>query len=405
MLDFNSQEGTSLDFTSALYLGFTHESGRLPGWDRLTLGKPAALESPPGAREVERELAALVGTERALLAPSTLHLFGDLLTVLAERDANFFVDDGAYPVARWGAERVAAAGRLVLNFPRHDPRALSAAIAAAGRRMPVVVADGFSPSGGMLAPIGEYLKCTAELNGLVVIDDTQALGLLGPGPSHWAPFGRSGGGSLRHARIRSRRVLLASSLAKAFGAPLAMLAGSETLVTEFERKSATRVHCSPPSVAAIRAAERALAVNRRWGDALRFRLAQRVSRFRCGIRRLGLEGPAELFPVQVLRLPDAIDAMLAHQALLDEGIRTVLHRANGDRARISFVLTARHSPSEIDHAVACLLKVISRMMRRRKGAKSNGDSTQLTGESAQSELGGVRGVRRTGSVHTAPAEI
>ena len=49
-----------LDFTSALYLGFSHESWRMPGWDRLTLGKPAALESPPGAREVERDLAALV---------------------------------------------------------------------------------------------------------------------------------------------------------------------------------------------------------------------------------------------------------------------------------------------------------------------------------------------------------
>ena len=54
-------------------------------WDRLTLGKPAALESPPGAREVEGELAALTGCERAVLAPSTLHLFWDLFGILAKQ--------------------------------------------------------------------------------------------------------------------------------------------------------------------------------------------------------------------------------------------------------------------------------------------------------------------------------
>ena len=46
-------------------------------------------------------------------------------------------------------------------------------------------------------------------------------------------------------------IVVGASLAKAFGAPLAMLAGSAAVVGEFERQSATRVHCSPPSVAAV----------------------------------------------------------------------------------------------------------------------------------------------------------
>jgi 8-amino-7-oxononanoate synthase len=36
-----------LDFTSALYLNMQHASRDLPGWEQLTLGKPAALEAPP----------------------------------------------------------------------------------------------------------------------------------------------------------------------------------------------------------------------------------------------------------------------------------------------------------------------------------------------------------------------
>ncbi len=31
-----------MDFTSALYLGLRHASATLPGWEALTLGRPAA---------------------------------------------------------------------------------------------------------------------------------------------------------------------------------------------------------------------------------------------------------------------------------------------------------------------------------------------------------------------------
>jgi len=373
-----------LDFTSALYLGFDHAWSDLPGWDRLTLGKPAALESPPGAPAVERDLAALVGCERALLAPSTLHVFGDLFTILAGREVNYFLDDGTYPVARWGAERAVAVGRPVRFFPRHDARALREAIARADRKPPVVVADGFCLACGSSAPIDAYLKCTAHLNGLVVVDDTQALGILGRNPTPLAPFGRGGGGSLPNAGVRDARIVVASSLAKAFGAPLAVLAGSQELVAEFENRSTTRVHCSPPSVAAIAAAGRALALNRRWGDRLRWRLAQLVARFRRGLSRINLPAAAGLFPVQPLNMPRGVQAGAVHRALLDRGIQAVLHRDNGSGERISFVLTARHESSQIDHAVMCVMDIISRMMRRRwKGAKGNGDSTKFTPEPAQ----------------------
>ena len=356
-----------LDFTSALYLGFEHQSWNLPPWEQLTLGKPAALESPPGASGVERELAALAGCERALLAPSTLHIFGDLLTLLARRDVNFFLDDGTYPVARWGAERAAAAGRAVRFFRRHDPRALQTAIETSERLRPVVVVDGFCPACGKVAPLVEYLECVAPLDGYLVVDDTQAFGILGHSPAGSRPYGLGGGGSLQYTRLCDRRIVVASSMAKAFGAPLAMLAGSERFVGEFERNSATRVHCSPPSVAAIVAAGRALSLNRQRGEKLRQLLAERVLCFRRGLKKFGLEGNRGLFPVQPLSLPKGIEARAVYQRLLDRGIQTVLHQAvlhngNGGGERISFVLTSRHSLSDIGRAVECLNNVKSRMM-------------------------------------------
>jgi len=344
-----------LDFTSALYLGAEHAWRCLPRWERLTLGKPAVLESPPGARAVERELAALTDCERVLLAPSTLHLFWDLFGTLARRNVSIFLDAGSYPIARWGVERAAGCGTAVRVFQQHDHRALRSLLKKAAGKRPVVVADGYCPLRGAPAPVSAYLDCVKPMGGLVVLDDTQALGIFGHSQSMEEPYGRQGGGSLRRAGVRDDQVVLVSSLAKAFGAPLAMLGGSEAVCAGFELESATRMHCSPPSAALIGAASHALAINRHYGEALRRRLAQRVAHFRVRLRDLNLIATGGLFPVQSLRLSERIDAGALHEALFARGLQTVLHPGrNGAGMRISFIITTRHTMGDIDRALASL---------------------------------------------------
>ena len=357
------------DFTSALYLGIEHGSRDLAGWERLTLGKPAALEPPPGAAGVEQDLAALVGCERALLGASTLHIFHDLVPMVCRPGSVVVVDDCLYPIARWGVERAAALGTPVMTFRRHDVRALWRAIERGGGNRPVVVADGFCLACGQSAPVREYVECVAPIDGLVVLDDTQALGIVGRAPRPAAPYGSGGGGSLSRARLRDPRVIVASSLAKAFGAPLAMVGGSAAWLTEFERRSSTRVHCSPPSAAAIAAAAHALAINRRAGDALRLRLAERVARLRRGLGSLAAS--PGVFPVQDVRLPAGIDPIALHAQLRSRGIHTVLSRGtHGNPPRIVFVVTARHETREIDLASTSLAELTARAPRNDSGGGS-----------------------------------
>ncbi len=347
------------DFTSALYLGLNHASRFLPGWERLTSGKPSALEDPPGASRVEKQLAALIGCERALLATSTLHLFWDLFALLAKANVDIFLDAASYPILRWGVERAACSGTLVKRFRRHDPEDLKRALDRGAGRPPVIVADGYCPGCGKLAPIAEYLAEASARGGFVVVDDSQALGIFGR-PARWAAYGIGGGGSMQHAGLTSNRLIIGSSLAKAFGAPVAVLAGSTAMVESFGRQSATRVHCSPPSAAVIAASARALAINSRHGDALRMRLAQLVSHFRQGLRSLGLIATPGLFPMQPIRLPKQIDVQKLHESLRERGIESVLHRGEDSKnARISFVLTARHTRSEIDEALTHLADVLA----------------------------------------------
>lgn len=341
-----------LDFTSSLYLGFDHRACDASG-EPLTLGKPAALQEPPGADELGRRLAALIGCPAAVLAPSTLHLFWDLCEWLGRKGVTFCADRGIYPVSRMGLERAAARGSEVLWFAHHDPDSLVRQMGRA-RRRPVVVTDGFCPACGAPAPLLRYLAAVRRYGGLLVLDDTQALGILGcKDQENGPPYGLGGGGSLRFHSLKGDDIVVVSSLAKAFGAPLATLGSGGRLVSEFARESATRVHCSPPSTAAIRAATRALVLNRVRGDALRLRLAWLIHSFRRSLAGRGWQVGAGCFPVQTLGGPGAIDA---YEALLRLGVQTVPQRAG-----LSFVLTARHTHSDIEQAARALLSVGPRL--------------------------------------------
>jgi 8-amino-7-oxononanoate synthase len=352
-----------LDFTSALYLGLRHPSWSLRPWAQFTTGVPAALAPPPNAREIAQRVAVLQGCELGTFGTSTLHLFWDLFGMIAGQRVAIYLDGGAYPIARWGVERAAARGVAVRSFPHHDAEALWRQLGKStlGQLRPVVVADGFCPGCGRSAPIGAYLDCVRAFGGRLILDDTQGLGIFGHSPRPGAPYGLGGGGMLPWSHRGGTDVLVVSSLAKALGVPMTVLSGGKTVVEDFDSRSETRMHCSPPSIPVVRAAEHALAVNREYGDTLRSRLAALVVRFRQRAEFAGLHFSGGLFPVQTLTPEPWLNAVSLYERLSRHGIRVVLHQPrNGHGARMSFLITARHLPQEIDFAVGALAEALQR---------------------------------------------
>src|SRR5262245_21683165 len=269
-----------LDFTSSLYLAFWHDTWLLRPWKQLTTGRPAALAEPPTAGQVAQRLARLQGCERAIIGPSTLHLWWDVFGMLSGDSVAMYVDASAYPITRWGIAQAAVRGVPVYRFPHHDTAVLQRLIARAPRLQPVVVTDGICTGCGHLSPLAPYLRVIRPYDGLLMVDDTQALGIYGHTPAPEAPYGHDGGGSLQYSDVRGSDIVVVSSLAKGFGVPMAVLSGSRALVERFTATSQTRVHCSPPNAAAIHAAAHALQVNITHGAHLRRQLAQRVRCFR-----------------------------------------------------------------------------------------------------------------------------
>ncbi len=339
-----------LNFTSALYLGLHHPSRTLRPWSALTAGAPANLVQPEGERRAAQKLADLIGCERAILLPSTLHAFWDLFGLLVNRNITIYLDAGSYPILHWGGERATAKGVSLRMFSHHDVEGLRQLLKADMSKgmQPVIAADGFCPACAVAAPVKEYLQLAREYGGYLLLDDTQALGIFGKQPQQAHPYGRGGGGSLRLHNAYGPEVIIISSLAKGFGVPVTVLAGSRTLVNWFTEQSETRVHCSPPSVAVIHALEHALRINAAYGDQLRQHLTRLVLTFSRMLAAAGFRLLGGLFPVQTLLPDNGLNIERLHDVLLDYGIRSVLHRGHSRRkAQLSFLLTARHELEDV----------------------------------------------------------
>ena len=117
---------------------------------------------------------------------------------------------------------------------------------------------------------------TASVNEGTIGELIDQLGERYPG----CAFGAGGGGSARYLGLGGPNVVICASLAKGFGVPIAVLGAADALIRRFECTAETRVHCSQPSTAALRAAERALDLNEIAGDAQRSRLMALIMRFR-----------------------------------------------------------------------------------------------------------------------------
>lgn len=350
-----------LDFTSALYLGFRHPSQSLRPWSTLTTGAPAALTEPPEAVAVAREFAELQGCGAAVVSASTFHLSWDLFGLLAQNPVTIFMDAGTYPITRWGVQRARMQGATVRVLPHHDPAALARELAVMPRgRQPVVVVDGFCPGCGKAAPLRDFLALTRARGGLLVTDDTQALGILGHSPDARMPYGRGGGGSLPWSGVDGQEILVFSSLAKALGVPMAVLAGSPARIRRFAERSLTRMYCSPPSVPVLRAAENALVGGRRVGETRRATLLALVRRFRSGLRAAGVTLARGLFPVQAIPGTPETPAASLHRRLTRAGVNTVLNRGEDGQPRVTFLFTSRHTPEEIDAAVVAVAAAAGR---------------------------------------------
>lgn len=312
----------SADFTSSLFLGYRHDS--LPAWGSLTTGVPAALRSAPGADPVAAAVASALGADAGLVARSTLHALSDVLGTLPAAGDVVAVDEAAYPVA---LAALAATGASTLRYPHHRPP-----IVRSGRRV-FVVTDGWCPGCNRPAPLAGLRR--AARGGAVVVDDTLAFGVLPAGTTGLLGVGHEG-------------IVWVASLAKAYGAPLAVVTGDRATIARLAREGANRWHSSPPSAADLAAAATALG-DRRGARVRRLALAANVRRVRAAVRAAGLSVVGRPFPMVTVPFPTVRQAHRWCAHLRARGVRTVVQVPRcRPGALLTLLVRADHAAAELD---------------------------------------------------------
>lgn len=352
-----------LDFTSASYLGSEFSSISLHLKTPLTLGKPAFLKEPLLNRWVANQIAKMQGLERGVIAPSSLHLFWDLFGILSKNYV-VFIEENIYPIGQWGTIHADARQIPVIRFKPENLIELQNSIITncLNKQKPLIVCDALNIDSGKLAPIKEYLSLIEPMNGNLLIDDTQTFGIFGTNPTHTG-FGLGGGGILKLLQINSYKILTINSLSKAFGVPIAVLAGNEKIIKSFEKHSLTRVHTSAVSAAHAIAAARILKTNQQIGDKLRQKLWNNIQYFRKNLAKLGyLTTTSGIFPVQKVSLNYPNSALLIYQKLLENNIECLLLASaqKPPQPSIAFCFRADHSFKDIYILLTTLMKILKK---------------------------------------------
>ena len=338
------------DFTSSLYLGMKHSSAELNGWEQLTTGVPAVLNEPPASLQVSKHAAHMQGLEAGVSAPSTLHLYSDLFELLSKKQIVLFIDEKIYPVSRYGIEKLSAHRIQVQPFRHFDAMHLDRLVRTKinSSVMPVVMSDGWCPLCGKVAPVKDYIDIVRPLRGNIIIDDTQAFGILGERSHNATPYGIGGGGTLKWLNIYDDSIVTVTSLAKAFGVPMAIMSGTSGFILAFKEASKTRVHSSPVSLVHLQAALNAFRINYHKGDQLRSRLWQNVCLLKNKLKESGIQQGGGIFPVQNISCRSRHETIKLFDRLKKNMIRTILiSQHDGRLPVISSIIRCDHTTRDI----------------------------------------------------------
>ncbi len=344
-----------LNFCANNYLGLANHpeivQAAKSGLDQYGYGM-ASVRFICGTQELhtrlEQALSAFFGTADTILYSSCFDANGGLFeALLDERDA--VISDALNHASLIDGIRLCKAKRF--RYAHADMADLEAKLnETASCRLRLIVTDGVFSMDGDLAPLDRIVDLADRYEAGVVVDDSHATGLLGPG----------GRGTPEHFGVSDRIDVLTSTLGKALGGAAGGFAtGHAELVELLRQRSRPYLFSNslPPVIAA--AALQAVKLVAQ-GGALRTKLHANAAYFRGALTQLGFRLIPGSHPIVPVMLGDAVLATRMADRLLQEGIYVVGFSypvVPKDQARIRVQLSAAHTHAQLEEAVSAFAKV------------------------------------------------
>jgi len=293
--------------------------------------------------ELEKKLSEFLRTDDTILFGSCFDANGGVFEALLTAEDAIISDELNHASIIDGV-RLCKAQRF--RYKNNDMEDLERQLVAAkDARFRLIATDGVFSMDGYIANLKGVCDLAEKYDALVMVDDSHAVGVIGPG----------GRGSVEYCGVEGRVDIITGTLGKALGGASGGYVSGRKEIVEILRQHARPYLFSnsvPPPVvgASLKALELASGSNE-----LRDKLAANAARFRSQMEEAGFTLNPGCHPIIPVMLGDAVVAQKMAEILLREGVYAIgffYPVVPKGKARIRVQLSAAHSFEDIDRAVA-----------------------------------------------------
>ena len=298
-------------------------------------------------RELERALAAFVGTEASLSSVSCWNANEGLFATLLGPD-DIVISDQLNHASIIDAMRLAKAiSKCETAVYRHSDMAdLEAKLRAAqDRRTRIVVTDGIFSMEGDIAKLPDIVDLARRYDALVVMDDSHATGVLG----------QTGRGTAEHFGLLGQVDVITSTLGKALGGAAGGFAASSAAVCDFLTQRARPQLFSNALPCTVAGSALAAVRHLEARPELVLQLHQNARYFREQLLARGFKPLAGETPIIPVILGETAAAIRMSEMLLDEGVFVTgfgYPVVPQGEARVRCQVSAGHTRDDLDRALA-----------------------------------------------------
>ena len=309
-------------------------------------------------KQLEKTIADFFGTEDTILYAACFDANGGLFEpLLDENDA--IISDALNHASIIDGVRLCKARRYrYANCDMADLEQQLQQARADGARTIMITTDGVFSMDGFIAPLDEITALAKQYGALVHIDECHATGFMGA----------TGRGTHEHRGLlvdgRSGVDIITGTLGKALGgASGGYTSGRKEVVDWLRQRSRPYLFSNSLAPAITATTVRALALLQE-SHALQQQLERNAHRFRAAMEAAGFTLAGAGHPIIPVMLGDAKVAGEMAQRLLAEGIYVIAFSfpvVPPGKARIRTQMSAAHTDTDIDTAVAAFVKVGTEM--------------------------------------------
>lgn len=293
-------------------------------------------------KDLEREIAAFVGTEDAALYSSCFMAnVGLFQTFFGEQDA--IISDELNHASIIDAVRLTKSERHV--YKHMDMADLEEKLKATqGKRLRVIATDGVFSMDGDIAPLKGICDLADKYDALVMVDDAHATGVMGS----------EGGGTPQFCGVADRVDFVTGTFGKALGGAGGAFTATHKEAAEYLRNRSRTYLFSNSLDTAVTGASLWLLGYLKEHSEHRERLWENTKLFRELMKQNGFAVSDAQHPITPIMLGDEKKAVDMAKALFDEGIYVIGFAypvVPKGKARIRVQISAAHTKGDIEKAV------------------------------------------------------